>query len=153
MFPLGSALAQLLPALSKHGVVRTSFGRGAGEIPEGIPSFHEGLMSRGKCDAPFFLISHQIQSCSLASKKILTSLSLHSFCLCSLLESPCDGGPCDGQLSAHHPQPAVLCPDQNHSRGCGCQRDQASCTHTHTRLNSTCVKCLVSRSRRLRRYF
>lgn len=37
-FPAGPALAQLLPALSKHGDVRTSFGRGAGEIPEGTES-------------------------------------------------------------------------------------------------------------------
>lgn len=38
MFSLGSALAQLLPPLSKHGAVRTSFGRGAGEIPKGTAS-------------------------------------------------------------------------------------------------------------------
>lgn len=38
VFSLGSALAQLLPPLSKHGAVRTSFGRGAGEIPKGTAS-------------------------------------------------------------------------------------------------------------------
>ena len=35
-FPSGSALAQLLPPLSDHGDVRTSFRGGAGEIPEGV---------------------------------------------------------------------------------------------------------------------
>lgn len=54
-------------------------------------------------------------------------------------ESPCDGGSCDGQLSANHPQPAVLCPNQSHTRGRGCQCDQAShtCTQMHEMLGSS----------------
>ena len=79
----------------------------------------------------------------------------------SVLESSCNGGSCNGQLSAHYPQPAVLRPHESHTRRCGRQCDKAhTCTHTHTHTHTnththththiyTHTKCLVSSSRKL----
>ena len=82
----------------------------------------------------------------MTSNSLLSFNLVFSHFLPSSLESPCNGGSCDGQLSAHHPQPAVLCPNQSHTWGRGRQRDQASHMHTWTH---TCMKCMDASSRKL----
>lgn len=53
-------------------------------------------------------------------------LDLQILCMFSIfLESSCNGKSCDGQLSAHNPQPALLRPHQGKTRGCGRQRYEA----------------------------
>lgn len=50
---LGSALAKLLPPLSNHGDVRTSFRGRAGEIPEGILGFNFECLKENTGTHPF----------------------------------------------------------------------------------------------------
>ena len=96
----------------------------------------------GKWNAPFLI---HAPSDALLSFHATVDFSLNTSST-SPLESPRNGGSCDGQLSAHNPQPAVLCPNQSHSWGRGCQRYQARRTQTHTHTH---MKSLVSRSRTL----